>query len=256
MSKLHQFKRWAKDSSDPLAQLVRALHRQWRELEITAFAPLYRPLLLVHQGVAQVPNETLRICYWTPLCRCRLAPGPNGKGSNLYLFGGMPLIQGNLTMQLGKGCRISGQTTFSGRWSSQQTPALIIGDNVGISWQTTIAVGSKVVLGDNVRMGGRCFLAGYPGHPLDRVARAKGEPDLDSQVGQITLERDVWLGSGVTVMQGVTIGEGSIVATGSIVTKDLPAGVLAGGVPAKIIRRLEPHLNATQQASQPQEHAA
>jgi len=52
----------------------------------------------------------------------------------------------------------------------------------------------------------------------------------------IVLEDDVWLGAGVRVMQGVTIGTGSIVGAGGIVTKDIPPGQIALGVPAKVVR--------------------
>ncbi|ELU00836.1 hypothetical protein CAPTEDRAFT_59926, partial [Capitella teleta] len=76
-------------------------------------------------------------------------------------------------------------------------------------------------------------------HPVDPAARARGEPDSDDQVGSIIIEDDVWLAAGVTVMSGVTIGAGTIVATGSVVTKDLPSGVLAGGIPAKVIKSLD-----------------
>ena len=84
------------------------------------------------------------------------------------------------------------------------------------------------------------MLAGFPGHPTDATDRALGFADTADQIGPIVLERDVWLATGVTVLANVTIGQGTIVAAGSVVTRDLPPFVLAGGIPAKVIRRLEP----------------
>lgn len=47
----------------------------------------------------------------------------------------------------------------------------------------------------------------------------------------------MWLGANVTVLPGVTIDEGSIIAAGAVVTKDVPANMIATGVPAKVIRK-------------------
>ena len=117
-------------------------------------------------------------------------------------------------------------------------PELVIGDKY-IGWQTTIAVGRRVVLGKNVLIAGRALLAGYPGHPLDATDRSAGLPDTPDQVGDVVIEDDVWLATGVTVTAGVRIGRGTVVAAGSVVTRDLPAFVLAGGIPARIIRQLD-----------------
>lgn len=54
----------------------------------------------------------------------------------------------------------------------------------------------------------------------------------------ITIEEDVWIGANSTVCGGVTIGKGSIIGAGSVVTKDIPAGVIAAGVPCKVIRKI------------------
>lgn len=45
----------------------------------------------------------------------------------------------------------------------------------------------------------------------------------------------VWIGTRVTVLPGVTVGDGAVVAAGALVAKDVPAGALVGGVPAKVI---------------------
>ncbi|WP_275591465.1 DapH/DapD/GlmU-related protein [Flagellatimonas centrodinii] len=56
----------------------------------------------------------------------------------------------------------------------------------------------------------------------------------------IVVEDEVWIGAGSTIVGGVTIGRGSVVAAGAVVTRDVPAGVLVGGVPARVIRTLDP----------------
>lgn len=234
MNKLQQLKKWVKTTDHPIARAIKQTHDVLHHFEIPQVNVLYKTIHIMHNLIALIATSVMRVLYWTPMFKTKL----QSNCKRLYLYGGMPLVQGSLKITMGDNCRLSGQTTFSGRWSGSQTPELTIGNNVGIAWQTTIAVGTKVVIGDNVRIAGRGFLAGYPGHPIDPVARAKGLPDTDDQVGEIILERDVWLGSGVTVMKGVTIGEGTIVAAGSVVTQSLPPFVMAAGVPAKILRKL------------------
>ena len=48
----------------------------------------------------------------------------------------------------------------------------------------------------------------------------------------------MWLGGGVIVCPGVTIGDDTVVGAGAVVTRDLPAGVLAMGTPARVVRSL------------------
>jgi maltose O-acetyltransferase len=55
-------------------------------------------------------------------------------------------------------------------------------------------------------------------------------------VSPVTIGDDVWLAHGVIVEPGVTIGDGSVVSAGSVVTRDVPAGHLAGGNPARSVR--------------------
>lgn len=54
----------------------------------------------------------------------------------------------------------------------------------------------------------------------------------------ITLGKNVWIGSNSTIVPGVAIGDNAIVAAGSVVTKDVPANVIVGGVPARTIRHI------------------
>ena len=54
--------------------------------------------------------------------------------------------------------------------------------------------------------------------------------------GGIVVEEDAWLGVGTIVLDGVRIGKGAVIGAGSVVTKDIPAGAVAGGNPARVLK--------------------
>lgn len=58
--------------------------------------------------------------------------------------------------------------------------------------------------------------------------------------GKVTIKNNAWLGLNVTICPGVTIGEYAVVAAGAVVTKDVPDYAVVGGVPAKVIKMLDP----------------
>ena len=71
-------------------------------------------------------------------------------------------------------------------------------------------------------------------HPLDRQTRTAGL----EYANPIRIGDGVWIGGGAIVLAGVTIGDGSVIGAGSVVRHDVPAGVVAAGNPARIIRTL------------------
>ena len=71
-------------------------------------------------------------------------------------------------------------------------------------------------------------------HPIDPEPRRAGWESAEP----ITIADNVWLGGGVIVCPGASIGEDTVVGAGAVVTKDLPAGVVAAGVPARILREI------------------
>ena len=60
----------------------------------------------------------------------------------------------------------------------------------------------------------------------------------DNYPAPIRIGRNVWIGSHATILPGVTIGDHAIVAAGAVVTKDVPADMIVGGVPAKVIKHI------------------
>jgi maltose O-acetyltransferase len=92
---------------------------------------------------------------------------------------------------------------------------------------------AEIVIGDDVQIGS-CVQLLTPTHPLDaEVRRAKWEAALPISIGD-----NAWLGGGVIVLPGVTIGENTVVGAGAVVTRDLPAGVVAYGNPARVVRAI------------------
>ena len=89
------------------------------------------------------------------------------------------------------------------------------------------------------RIGNYCMFApnvviSTTGHPVHPSFRDKG-----AQFSlPVVIKDHVWIGSNVTIMPGVTIGENSVIGAGSVVTKDIPANVVAAGVPCKVMREI------------------
>lgn len=62
----------------------------------------------------------------------------------------------------------------------------------------------------------------------------------DAYIGPVHIGRDVLVGANSTVLAGVTIGDGAQISAMSLVNGNIPAGVFAGGIPARVIRPAAP----------------
>ena len=230
---INEIKIWLKENPNPACRKLFFILKYIRACDLPTPYIFNKIVAFIYTALTLCMSTLMRVFVYTPAFKARVTT----LGKRLYLFGGVPLVTGPLKLVVGNDCRISGHTTFSGRPQTSQ-PELIIGDNVDVGWQTTIAIGKRVVIGDNVRMAGRAFLFGYSGHSLNAQERAAGVSDNESDIGNIILENNVWLGTNVTVCPNVTIGQGTIVGAGSVVTKSLPPFVVAAGNPAKVVRKL------------------
>jgi maltose O-acetyltransferase len=117
-----------------------------------------------------------------------------------------------------------------------------IGDNSYANFNLTCVDCCPVAIGDNVFMGPNVSLL-TPVHPLrfeDRNLYRRGDGVLTDReyARPITIGSNCWIAGNVTVCGGVTIGEGSVIGAGSVVTRDIPSGVFAAGVPCRVIREI------------------
>ena len=111
-----------------------------------------------------------------------------------------------------------------------------IGRRVKVSSHTFICEG--VTIEDQVFIGHNVTFIN------DRYPRATTESgelqnDADWKVVPTVVRRGASIGSGSTILCGVEIGAGAIVGAGSVVTKDVPAGMIVAGNPAKLLRPID-----------------
>lgn len=113
-----------------------------------------------------------------------------------------------------------------------------IGNNVGIS-HTAISAMKSVEIGDNVLIGSNCMISDTDFHPLDAEIRVEDSNNREAtKTAPIKIEKNVFVGARSIILKGVTIGEGAVVGAGSVVTKDIPAGEIWAGNPAKFIKKV------------------
>jgi acetyltransferase-like isoleucine patch superfamily enzyme len=92
-----------------------------------------------------------------------------------------------------------------------------------------IRIGARALLGSGVTIYDSDF------HDLRPNRRREGQP----RMAPVELGEDVFVGDGVKILKGVSIGAHSVIGAGSIVTSSIPAGVIAAGNPARVIRALD-----------------
>jgi maltose O-acetyltransferase len=110
---------------------------------------------------------------------------------------------------------------------------LQIGDRTFVNFGLVALDVAPITIGADCQLGPNVQLL-TPIHPLDPELRR----DKWEQAAPITVADNVWLGGGVIVLPGVTIGADSVVGAGSVVSRDVPAGVVALGSPARVVRQL------------------
>lgn len=115
---------------------------------------------------------------------------------------------------------------------------LQIGDNSGTN-NVTILCKEKIVIGNYVNIGNSTYIYDSNFHSLNWKKRKDRIEDIkDAITAPIHIGDYVFIGARCIIGKGVTIGEKSIVAAGSVVTRNIPAGEIWGGNPAKFIKKI------------------
>jgi acetyltransferase-like isoleucine patch superfamily enzyme len=149
-------------------------------------------------------------------------------------------VEGELLEALDEGRLTIGEHTLlePGCWLTLSPQARItIGKGCFLNRETMLAAHELIEIGDHVMFANSCFV-GDSDHRYD---------DPDAPItwqgfvarGPVRIGSNCWFGVNCVVTGGVDIGERCVIGANSVVTQDLPAGVIAAGAPAKVIREIE-----------------
>lgn len=153
--------------------------------------------------------------------------------------GDSPMLSSGIVARLGVSQKSkSGRITFESKNAISEGVVLnAYGGNIILGHGNHIGPYSLIYGHGDVTIGHDCLIASH----CQILSSNHTIPNMDTPVNSqpnILLEtkigNDVWLGAGVIVLGGVTIGDGCVVGAGAVVTKDLPSGSIAVGVPARI----------------------
>lgn len=133
--------------------------------------------------------------------------------------------------RIGRGTRIRTPLHIMGRYSDFSR--LSIGEHTYVGPDCLFDLSAPIEIGDRAAVSARCSFVTH---------LSVGASDLEelypATTAGVAVGDDAWIGVGSTLLMGRSIGAAAMVAAGAVVTEDVPERVLAGGVPAKVIKPL------------------
>lgn len=149
------------------------------------------------------------------------------------------------SIRIGEGCYIesglnpafhSGPVKLSTiRVNERATGQIRIGDRVVLQGVAIVAY-ERVEIGNDVMFGPNVTIMDSSGHPL----RGRGEPGEAARTtsSPVSIGDNAWIGAGAMILKGVTVGEDAVIGAQSVVYEDVPAGAVALGNPARVVKQL------------------
>jgi galactoside O-acetyltransferase len=160
-----------------------------------------------------VPRPVRSLLYFLKY-RCLIHPRAHVQFSSKIRFGSGTTVRDYAIINTSGGCVTFGRGCELGPFSMVATKS------------------KDIRLGDHVRIGPHVSMTAsnrnYQRRDILIVEQGHREEG-------ITIDSDVWIGSGAVITDGVHIGQGAVVASGAVVTKDVAPYSIVGGVPAKVI---------------------
>jgi acetyltransferase-like isoleucine patch superfamily enzyme len=120
---------------------------------------------------------------------------------------------------------------------SDGKPKVIIGDGTSAQFYFHCGAAESITIGKDVLIAGRVYITDHD-HEFDNA-------DIPPRYGRklyakpVVIEDGVWIGEGAVILKGVRVGERAVIGANAVVTKDIPPFSIAGGVPARVIKKIE-----------------
>lgn len=224
---------WIRRRETPLQRSLYGLLRRASVAQMPTIPLLHRSLAALRRFRVTYLARLWAIVYHAPLLRLACARC----GDSLVVYDNAPKLMGALRLEIGTRVTVAGDQTWIAAGDST-VKSLRIGDDSYLGYGVVVVSGGAVEIGRHVLVSDRVRISGADGHPVDPLARARGEPADASTVGPIFIEDYAWIGAHSMIMKNVTIGRGAIVAAGSVVTRDVPPLTIVGGNPARPIKTI------------------
>jgi len=150
-----------------------------------------------------------------------------------YVWMGRVEIPRNFSdIELAAGCSLDNGVVLVSSGEPFNQSKVRVGKGTYINRNTFIDASLSVIVGQECGIGPGCYITDH-----DHGMEANTPPLAQPLIAQPTQLCDrVWLGAHVTVLKGVTIGKDAVIGAGSVVTKDIPPGAIAVGVPARVLK--------------------
>lgn len=132
----------------------------------------------------------------------------------------------------GKNYRISNDLKLIGSFSF-----LELGNQTEVNSECFLLAKDKIVIGNNSTLAYQTSIltSANPNGPHNKLAAI-----YPKMTAPVIIGHDCWIGARVTILPGVTIGNYCVVAAGSVVTKDVPDYTVVAGIPARVVKKLDP----------------
>ena len=180
-------------------------------------------------------KEVNRIYRWERLKRNLKHGGSNGRVGKGFQIVAPQCVSIGDNFSAGLKLKVQAWKLIGG----EIIPEIEIGRDVHFIDNCQISCANRVFIGDGCLFGDNVFITdNYHGsNSIDELDIPPHKRKIVSK-GPVEIGNNVWIGRNVCIMPGVSIGDGAVIGANAVVTHDIPAGCIAAGVPARVIKHI------------------